>query len=128
MRLAVLAFSALLLCFVGNSDLSGQEPRDSFPGVRLGLIYETSYQPVLAVKPFSSRFGGEGIDRIDGGDGDDQILGGSGADELFGNQGQPVQRLELNDKEPREAFVFDLAGPLADRGRAEAFQLHNARR
>ncbi len=62
MRLAVLAFSALLLCFVGNGDLSGQEPRDSFPGVRLGLIYETSYQPVLAVKPFSSRFGGEGID------------------------------------------------------------------
>lgn len=62
MRLAVLAFSALLLCFGGTGNLAGQEPRDSFPGVSLGLVYETSYQPVLAIKPFSSRFGGEGID------------------------------------------------------------------
>ncbi len=35
-----------------------QEPEDTFPGVRLGLIYETSYQPALAIKPFTSRFGG----------------------------------------------------------------------
>ncbi len=40
---------------------SGQERRDSFPGVRLGLVYETSYQPVLAIKPFTSRFGGGGV-------------------------------------------------------------------
>jgi TolB protein len=40
----------------------GQERGDSFPGVRLGLIYETSYQPVLAIKPFTSRFGGGGLE------------------------------------------------------------------
>lgn len=40
----------------------GQEPGDTFPGVRLGLIYETSFQPVLAIKPFSSRFGGGGLE------------------------------------------------------------------
>ena len=40
----------------------GQEPGDTFQGVRLGLIYETSYQPVMAIKPFTSRFGGEGVD------------------------------------------------------------------
>jgi TolB protein len=50
-------------CFVATAGpLAGQEPGDTFPGVRLGLIYETSYQPVLAIKPFSSRFGGEGVD------------------------------------------------------------------
>ena len=41
---------------------SGQERADSFPGVRLGLHYETTFQPVLAIKPFSSRFGGGGVD------------------------------------------------------------------
>ncbi len=41
---------------------AGQEPPDSFPGVRLGLIYESSYQPTLAMKPFSSRFGGAGVE------------------------------------------------------------------
>jgi TolB protein len=35
-----------------------QEPGDTLPGVRLGLIYETSYEPALAIKPFTSRFGG----------------------------------------------------------------------
>lgn len=41
---------------------AGQEREDTFPGVRLGLVYETSYQPVLAIKPFSGRFGGGGVD------------------------------------------------------------------
>jgi TolB protein len=36
----------------------GQEVRDSFPGVRLGLLYETSAAPALAIQPFSARFGG----------------------------------------------------------------------
>ncbi len=35
---------------------------DTIPGVRLGLIYENSYQPALAIKPFSSRFGGAGVE------------------------------------------------------------------
>ena len=39
---------------------AAQEVTDTFPGVRLGLIYESSFQPTLAVKPFSSRFGGGG--------------------------------------------------------------------
>ena len=36
-----------------------QEPRDSIPGVALGLVYETSYTPSLAIQPFVGRFGGE---------------------------------------------------------------------
>jgi TolB protein len=60
-----LALSAALPLGFGKawtSALVGQEPGDTFPGVRLGLIYETSYQPVLAIKPFSNRFGGGGVD------------------------------------------------------------------
>jgi TolB protein len=34
---------------------------DTLPGVRLGLIYETAYEPVLAIKPFTGRFGGSGV-------------------------------------------------------------------
>ncbi len=33
---------------------------DSIPGVRLGLVYEARYLPVLAIKPFTGRFGGAG--------------------------------------------------------------------
>jgi len=51
---------SLGLAFFGPA--AGQEPGDTFPGVRLGLVYETTYQPVLAIKPFTSRFGGEGVD------------------------------------------------------------------
>ena len=32
---------------------------DSIPGVTLGLLYETGYQPALAIQPFSGRLGGE---------------------------------------------------------------------
>jgi TolB protein len=41
---------------------SAQDP-DQIPGVSLGLVYETAYQPSLAIKPFSGRFGGGGIAR-----------------------------------------------------------------
>jgi len=34
--------------------------QDSIPGVRLGLLYESSFRPALAVKPFEGRFGGSG--------------------------------------------------------------------
>ncbi len=39
----------------------GAQVRDSIPGVTLGLMYETAYSPALALKPFTSRFGGEGL-------------------------------------------------------------------
>ncbi|MDT8340441.1 MAG: hypothetical protein RQ751_02925 [Longimicrobiales bacterium] len=35
--------------------------QDSLPGVRLGLVYQTTYFPPLAIKPFSGRFGGQAI-------------------------------------------------------------------
>ena len=61
-QLTILA-SLFLLYGAGSVDMmAGQEVGDTFPGVSLGLIYETSYQPVLAIKPFSSRFGGGGVD------------------------------------------------------------------
>ncbi len=40
---------------------AAQQGRETFPGVRLGLIYEASEAPTLAIKPFSSRFGGGGL-------------------------------------------------------------------
>ena len=40
--------------------LAAQE-RDSIPGVTLGMVYETSYQPAIAVKPFTGRFGGTAL-------------------------------------------------------------------
>jgi TolB protein len=48
-----------LLTLWSFSGSSGQEVEERFPGVRLGLLYEGAFQPVLAIKPFSSRFGGE---------------------------------------------------------------------
>ena len=61
-RLVLLAILVLLFGALPIGGVAGQERRDTFPGVTLGLIYETSYQPVLAIKPFSSRFGGGGVD------------------------------------------------------------------
>ena len=46
-----------VLAVVVPQAASGQ---DEIPGVSLGLVYETSYQPALAVKPFTGRFGGAG--------------------------------------------------------------------
>ncbi len=60
-RFPVLAAALLLLCGGLHQGAAGQEPGDTFPGVRLGLRYETSYQPALAIKSFTSRFGGGGV-------------------------------------------------------------------
>ncbi len=61
-QLTILAGLVLLFGAGSLDTAAGQEREDTFPGVRLGLIYETSYQPVLAIKPFSSRFGGGGVE------------------------------------------------------------------
>jgi TolB protein len=55
-RLGAAALGALTL--VACTRVEAQE-RDSIPGVTLGLVYETSYTPALAIRPFSGRFGGE---------------------------------------------------------------------
>ena len=60
-RFQLLGAALLLLCGGLQQGAAGQEPRDSFPGVALGLLYETSYQPALAIKSFTSRFGGGGV-------------------------------------------------------------------
>lgn len=52
------ALLALLLPLGARS----QEVTDTFPGVRLGLIYEAGFEPALAIKPFTSRFGGGGAE------------------------------------------------------------------
>ncbi|MBT8396293.1 MAG: hypothetical protein HKO65_17080 [Gemmatimonadetes bacterium] len=61
-RLAFVTLLVVLAAAGAGGNLAGQEPGDTFPGVRLGLLYETSFQPVVAIKPFSSRFGGAGVD------------------------------------------------------------------
>jgi hypothetical protein len=61
-KLARFVCLALVLLAGMARDAWGQEQRDSFPGVRLGLLYESSFQPVLAIKPFTNRFGGAGVD------------------------------------------------------------------
>lgn len=62
LRRAAWAVGAILL--LGHAvpaSLAAQEPQpDSIPGVRLGLLYETAFQPTLAIKPFRGRFGGSG--------------------------------------------------------------------
>lgn len=40
---------------------AGAQERDSIPGVSLGLMYETTFSPAIALKPFSGRFGGAGV-------------------------------------------------------------------
>jgi len=55
------AFIALALALTPVSS-TGQEVRDTFPGVRLGLVYEAGFEPALAIKPFSSRYGGGGTE------------------------------------------------------------------
>lgn len=54
---AGLALAATLVLPAGAA---AQQP-DQIPGVSLGLVYETAYQPALAVKPFSGSFGGAGV-------------------------------------------------------------------
>ncbi len=52
----------LLLPLLAPGATEAQEQADTFPGVRLGLIYEAGFEPALAIKPFSSRFGGGGAE------------------------------------------------------------------
>jgi len=54
--------SIAVLAFLLPFGAQGQEVRDTFPGVRLGLIYEAGFEPALAIKPFTSRFGGGGAE------------------------------------------------------------------
>lgn len=52
---------ALLLTAAGLAVPSGLSAQDELPGVRLGLVYASSYRPALAVQPFTGSFGGEAI-------------------------------------------------------------------
>ncbi len=54
---SVLLLSVLLLP-VGTAQAQDVE---RFPGVSLGLTYETRYQPPLAILPFTGRFGGQEV-------------------------------------------------------------------
>jgi TolB protein len=54
--LRTLAWAALVPAAL-TSPLAAQ--RDSIPGVTLGLLYESEFQPALAVQPFSGPLGGE---------------------------------------------------------------------
>jgi TolB protein len=66
MREANPTWISTLLVALALSQLPGgvesQEVRDTFPGVRLGLIYEAGFEPAMAIKPFTSRFGGGGAE------------------------------------------------------------------
>ena len=42
-----------------TSDALGQDVEERFPGVSLGLSYETRTLPAIAIQPFTSRLGGE---------------------------------------------------------------------
>jgi TolB protein len=58
----VLLASVLALAAVCSADaVHAQEEQEAFPGVALGLLYESAYRPTVAVKPFTSRFGGESL-------------------------------------------------------------------
>lgn len=58
-----ISMALLALCtLLGPLGARGQEVQDTFPGVRLGLIYESGFEPALAIKPFTSRFGGGGAE------------------------------------------------------------------
>ncbi len=54
-RLAALALLAILVAAPARA-----QERDSIPGVTLGLVYDPGFTPALAIRPFTSRFGGEG--------------------------------------------------------------------
>lgn len=61
-KLTVFLALAVLLGLGNPGPSQGQERRDTFPGVSLGLRYEGGFQPVLAIKPFTNRFGGGGVE------------------------------------------------------------------
>jgi TolB protein len=49
------------LWLVAQAAAAAAQARDSIPGVTLGLVYETAFAAGFAVKPFTGRFGGEGV-------------------------------------------------------------------
>ncbi len=53
-------FPVLFLLLATTGQLVAQQ-RDSIPGVTLGMVYESAYQPALGIKPFTGRFGGAGV-------------------------------------------------------------------
>lgn len=57
--IAATALGTVLLALALLPGVAGAQEGEGFPGVELGLLYETSYQPALAVKPFGGRFGGQ---------------------------------------------------------------------
>lgn len=59
-RTAPLAAVGMLAVALTALPATAQD-RDQIPGVSLGLVYETTYQPALAIKPFTGRFGGGGL-------------------------------------------------------------------
>lgn len=46
---------------LGGLAPTGVAAQDELPGVELGLVYANSYQPALAVQPFTGSFGGEAL-------------------------------------------------------------------
>jgi len=62
-RRARRGWAALLAAALAGASAGGlgAQELDSIPGVSLGLLYESSFQPALAVKPFEGRFGGTGV-------------------------------------------------------------------
>ena len=56
-----LALLSALACGVGpgTSSAGAQDVEERFPGVSLGLTYETRSLPALAIQPFTARAGGE---------------------------------------------------------------------
>jgi len=44
-----------------SGTLSAQQVEERFPGVALGLTYDTRPLPTLAIQPFTGRMGGEGV-------------------------------------------------------------------
>ncbi len=62
LRVSLLVLVAVVLPAVpAVTPTSAQQVEDSIPGVTLGLLYETGYQPALAVQPFTGRLGGEAL-------------------------------------------------------------------
>lgn len=55
------AVAPALALLVAVAPRPAQAQQDSLPGVRLGLVYQTTYFPPLAIKPFDGRFGGQAV-------------------------------------------------------------------
>jgi len=56
----LVVLTVALFSMIESSEAKAQQT-DQIPGVSLGLVYANSYLPALAVKPFSSTFGGAGL-------------------------------------------------------------------